>query len=168
MWSIPHGSGIWSPVLPIPEWASFRRRRIHRDGDRSRIHAAMNAEYAGFFDVGMVERKRGQRHHRARHHVPESGRTALEAAGGWSSDTICEDSDLGLTIMELGWRAHYTPTAGMAGDCCRRIIMAFRTPALALGRRRGADHQEALAPVPARAPACSTAIRKREFARSAG
>jgi hypothetical protein len=35
-------------------------------------------------------------------------RTAMEAAGGWSSDTICEDSDLGLTIMELGWRAHYT------------------------------------------------------------
>jgi cellulose synthase/poly-beta-1,6-N-acetylglucosamine synthase-like glycosyltransferase len=35
-------------------------------------------------------------------------RTAMEAAGGWSSDTICEDSDLGLTIMELRWRAHYT------------------------------------------------------------
>jgi hypothetical protein len=35
-------------------------------------------------------------------------RTAMEAAGGWSSDTICEDSDLGLTILELGWRAHYT------------------------------------------------------------
>src|SRR5262249_44445129 len=35
-------------------------------------------------------------------------RTALEAAGGWSSDTICEDTDLGLTILELGWQAHYT------------------------------------------------------------
>jgi glucan 1,3-beta-glucosidase len=35
-------------------------------------------------------------------------RTAIEAAGGWSSDTICEDSDLGLAILELGWRAHYT------------------------------------------------------------
>jgi glucan 1,3-beta-glucosidase len=35
-------------------------------------------------------------------------RTALQTAGGWSSDTICEDSDLGLTILELGWRAHYT------------------------------------------------------------
>ena len=32
----------------------------------------------------------------------------MEAADGWSSDTICEDSDLGLTILELGWRAHYT------------------------------------------------------------
>ena len=34
--------------------------------------------------------------------------SAIAAAGGWSSDTICEDSDLGLTILELGWRAHYT------------------------------------------------------------
>src|SRR6202163_3793399 len=79
----------------------------HRDGDRSHIHAAMNAEYAGFFDVGMVERNEVNA-------IIVHGtmclirRTALEAAGGWSSDTICEDSDLGLTILELGWRAHYT------------------------------------------------------------
>jgi hypothetical protein len=32
----------------------------------------------------------------------------MEAAGGWSSDTICEDTDLGLTILERGWHAHYT------------------------------------------------------------
>src|SRR5215212_8339918 len=35
-------------------------------------------------------------------------RTALASAGGWSSDTICEDSDLGLAILEQGWQAHYT------------------------------------------------------------
>jgi hypothetical protein len=35
-------------------------------------------------------------------------RTALASAGGWSSDTICEDSDLGLAILEQGWHAHYT------------------------------------------------------------
>src|SRR5262249_19699753 len=27
-----------------------------RDGDRTPLHAAMNAEYAGFFDIGMVQR----------------------------------------------------------------------------------------------------------------
>jgi hypothetical protein len=32
----------------------------------------------------------------------------MDAAGGWSSDTICEDTDLGLTLLELGWHAHYT------------------------------------------------------------
>jgi hypothetical protein len=35
-------------------------------------------------------------------------RRALEDAGGWSSDTICEDTDLGLSILERGWLAHYT------------------------------------------------------------
>jgi hypothetical protein len=35
-------------------------------------------------------------------------RAAIDAAGGWSSDTICEDTDLGLTLLELGWQAHYT------------------------------------------------------------
>ena len=28
----------------------------HRDGDRSIMHNAMNGEYAGFFDIGMVQR----------------------------------------------------------------------------------------------------------------
>jgi cellulose synthase/poly-beta-1,6-N-acetylglucosamine synthase-like glycosyltransferase/exo-beta-1,3-glucanase (GH17 family) len=79
----------------------------HRDGYRSIMHAAMNAEYAGFFDIGMVERNEANA-------IIVHGtmclirRAALEAAGGWSSQTICEDTDLGLSIMEFGWRAHYT------------------------------------------------------------
>ena len=52
--------------------------------------------------------QRGQRHHRARHDVPASGARRIESAGGWSSDTIVEDTDLGLRILERGWLAHYT------------------------------------------------------------
>jgi cellulose synthase/poly-beta-1,6-N-acetylglucosamine synthase-like glycosyltransferase/exo-beta-1,3-glucanase (GH17 family) len=95
------------PGFADPEVGLIQAPQDHRDGDRSPIHAAMNAEYAGFFDIGMVERNEVNA-------IIVHGtmclirRTALEAAGGWSSDTICEDSDLGLTIMELGWRAHYT------------------------------------------------------------
>ena len=51
--------------------------------------------------------QRGQRHHRPRHHVPDPTR-CVDEAGGWSSDTICEGTDLGLTILEQGWVAHYT------------------------------------------------------------
>src|SRR5205085_8021353 len=71
------------------------------------MHRAMNAEYAGFFDVGMIQRNENNA-------IVVHGtmclirRAALEAAGGWSSDTICEDTDLGLSILELGWRAQYT------------------------------------------------------------
>ncbi len=79
----------------------------HRDGERSLMHHAMNGEYAGFFDIGMVQRNEYNA-------IIVHGtmclirRAALEAAGGWSSDTICEDTDLGLTLLELGWCAHYT------------------------------------------------------------
>jgi cellulose synthase/poly-beta-1,6-N-acetylglucosamine synthase-like glycosyltransferase len=95
------------PGFADPEVGLIQAPQDHRDGCRSSIHAAMNAEYAGFFDIGMVERNEVNA-------IIVHGtmclirRTAMDAAGGWSSDTICEDSDLGLTILELGWRAHYT------------------------------------------------------------
>jgi len=95
------------PGFADPDVGLIQAPQDHRDADRSLIHAAMNAEYAGFFDIGMVERNEVNA-------IIVHGtmclirRKAMDAAGGWSSDTICEDSDLGLTIMELGWRAHYT------------------------------------------------------------
>jgi hypothetical protein len=32
----------------------------------------------------------------------------MDMAGGWAGDTICEDTDLGLNIIEHGWLTHYT------------------------------------------------------------
>src|SRR5580692_5150535 len=95
------------PSFADPEVGLIQAPQDHRDGDRSLIHAAMNAEYAGFFDIGMVERNEFNA-------IIVHGtmclirRAAMEAAGGWSSDTICEDSDLGLSILEHGWQVHYT------------------------------------------------------------
>jgi exo-beta-1,3-glucanase (GH17 family)/cellulose synthase/poly-beta-1,6-N-acetylglucosamine synthase-like glycosyltransferase len=79
----------------------------HRDASRSLMHHALNGEYAGFFDIGMVQRNESNA-------IIVHGtmclirRAALDAVGGWSSDTICEDTDLGLTLLEHGWHAHYT------------------------------------------------------------
>jgi len=95
------------PVFGDPSVGLIQAPQDHRDESRSVLHYAMNAEYAGFFDIGMVQRNEVNA-------IIVHGtmclirRTALEAAGGWSSDTICEDTDLGLTILELGWHAHYT------------------------------------------------------------
>jgi cellulose synthase/poly-beta-1,6-N-acetylglucosamine synthase-like glycosyltransferase/exo-beta-1,3-glucanase (GH17 family) len=95
------------PGFADPTVGLIQAPQDHRDGDRSVLHHALNAEYAGFFDIGMVERNEANA-------IIVHGtmclirRTALEAAGSWSSDTIVEDTDLGLTILELGWRAHYT------------------------------------------------------------
>ena len=95
------------PVFADPKVGLVQAPQDHRDGDRSVMHHAMNGEYAGFFDIGMVQRNE-------KNAIIVHGtmclirRAALDAAGGWSSDTICEDTDLGLTILELGWQAHYT------------------------------------------------------------
>jgi exo-beta-1,3-glucanase (GH17 family)/cellulose synthase/poly-beta-1,6-N-acetylglucosamine synthase-like glycosyltransferase len=97
------------PVFADPTVGLIQAPQDHRDEARSVLHYAMNAEYAGFFDIGMVQRNEVNA-------IIVHGtmclirRSALEAAGGWSSDTICEDTDLGLTILELGWHAHYTNT----------------------------------------------------------
>jgi exo-beta-1,3-glucanase (GH17 family)/cellulose synthase/poly-beta-1,6-N-acetylglucosamine synthase-like glycosyltransferase len=95
------------PAFVDPTVGLVQAPQDHRDGARSLLHTAMNGEYAGFFDIGMVERNETNA-------IIVHGtmclirRAALEAAGDWSSDTICEDTDLGLTILELGWRALYT------------------------------------------------------------
>ncbi len=81
----------------------------HRDGERSVLHNFMNSEYAGFFDIGMVERNE-QNAIIIHGTMCLMRRAAMDDVGGWSSDTICEDSDLGLAILNRGWHAHYTRT----------------------------------------------------------
>lgn len=96
-----------APLFGDPNVGLVQAPQDHRDGERSVMHYAMNGEYAGFFDIGMVQRNEFNA-------IIAHGtmclirRKAIEAAGGWSSDTICEDTDLGLTLLELGWQAHYT------------------------------------------------------------
>ena len=95
------------PAFCDPKVGLVQAPQDHRDGERSVLHDAMNGEYAGFFDIGMVQRNEFNA-------IVVHGtmclirRAAMEAAGGWSSDTICEDTDLGLTMLELGWQALYT------------------------------------------------------------
>ena len=95
------------PAFADPRVGLVQAPQEHRDGDLSLMHYIMNGEYAGFFDIGMVQRNE----HNA---IIVHGtmclirRAAMDMAGGWSSDTICEDTDLGLTIQQQGWLTHYT------------------------------------------------------------
>jgi hypothetical protein len=95
------------PVFADPRVGLVQAPQEHRDGDRSLMHYIMNGEYAGFFDIGMVQRNEANA-------IIVHGtmcllrRSAMDMAGGWSSDTICEDTDLGLTIQQQGWLTHYT------------------------------------------------------------
>ena len=95
------------PVFADPKVGMIQAPQDHRDGDRSVMHHAMNGEYAGFFDIGMVQRNEANA-------IIVHGtmclirRQALVSTGGWSSDTIVEDADLGLQVLEVGWQIHYT------------------------------------------------------------
>jgi len=95
------------PAFEDPTVGLVQAPQDHRDGGKSVVAELMNGEYAGFFDIGMVQRNEANA-------IVVHGtmclvrRAALIDAGNWSSDTICEDTDLGLTMLERGWRAHYT------------------------------------------------------------
>jgi exo-beta-1,3-glucanase (GH17 family)/cellulose synthase/poly-beta-1,6-N-acetylglucosamine synthase-like glycosyltransferase len=95
------------PVFADPSVGLVQAPQDHRDGDRSVMHYIMNGEYAGFFDIGMVQRNEANA-------IIVHGtmclirRAAMDMAGGWAGDTICEDTDLGLAIIEHGWQTHYT------------------------------------------------------------
>ncbi len=95
------------PAFANPKVGLVQAPQDHRDGDRSIMHHVFNGEYAGFFDIGMVQRNEINA-------IVTHGtmcllrRSAMESAGGWSSDTICEDTDLGLSMLERGWLATYT------------------------------------------------------------
>lgn len=97
------------PAFEDPTVGIVQAPQDHRDANRSLMHEAMNTEYAGFFDIGMVQRNE----HDA---IVVHGtmclmrRAAMVEAGDWSSDTICEDTDLGLSIVESGWKSLYTNT----------------------------------------------------------
>jgi exo-beta-1,3-glucanase (GH17 family)/cellulose synthase/poly-beta-1,6-N-acetylglucosamine synthase-like glycosyltransferase len=97
------------PVFTDPHVGLVQAPQDHRDGDRSLMHYIMNGEYAGFFDIGMVQRNEANA-------IIVHGtmclirRAAMDMAGGWAGDTICEDTDLGLAIIEHGWLTHYTNT----------------------------------------------------------
>lgn len=79
----------------------------HRDGYMSPLKRMMDNEFAGFFDIGMVQRNEDDA-------IIQHGtmclvrREALERVGGWSTETICEDTELGLRLFEAGYQAHYT------------------------------------------------------------
>jgi exo-beta-1,3-glucanase (GH17 family)/cellulose synthase/poly-beta-1,6-N-acetylglucosamine synthase-like glycosyltransferase len=97
------------PAFTDPRVGLVQAPQDHRDGNQSLMHYAMNGEYAGFFDIGMVQRNEQDA-------IIVHGtmclirRAAMDMVGGWAGDTICEDTDLGLAIIEHGWTTHYTNT----------------------------------------------------------
>ena len=78
----------------------------YRDGHQNAFKALCNAEYKGFFYLGMVTRNE-------RNAIIQHGtmtlvrRSFLQAVGGWGVSTVTEDTELGLRILEQGHEAVY-------------------------------------------------------------
>jgi exo-beta-1,3-glucanase (GH17 family)/cellulose synthase/poly-beta-1,6-N-acetylglucosamine synthase-like glycosyltransferase len=89
-----------------PKVAVVQNPQAHRDWEHNAFRRMTNWEYDGFFRIGM--------HHRnERNAIIQHGtmtmvrRGPLEATGGWSEWTICEDAELGLRLMHAGYDTIY-------------------------------------------------------------
>ncbi len=111
------------PQFADPKVAIVQAPQDHRDGHESVFKSFLNSEYSGFFDIGMVQRNEDNA-------IVAHGtmllmrRSAFEEVGGWQTDTITEDTELGLRLFEAGYSAHYTNRRygfGLLPDNYRRL-----------------------------------------------
>jgi cellulose synthase/poly-beta-1,6-N-acetylglucosamine synthase-like glycosyltransferase len=95
------------PAFADPAVGLVQAPQDHRDGRDSFFKNVMNSEYAGFFDIGMVQRNESDA-------IIAHGtmllvrRSAFERVGAWHIDTITEDTELGLRLFEAGYTGQYT------------------------------------------------------------
>jgi exo-beta-1,3-glucanase (GH17 family)/cellulose synthase/poly-beta-1,6-N-acetylglucosamine synthase-like glycosyltransferase len=95
------------PFFNDEQVALVQAPQDHRDHNETPLKHLMNGEYAGFFDIGMVQRNEDNA-------IIQHGtmcmvrRSALDHVGGWDPSTIVEDTELGLRLYEAGFTAHYT------------------------------------------------------------
>lgn len=96
------------PLFNDDKMAIVQAPQDYRDGDENAFKAMCQAEYRGFFHIGMVTRNE-------RNAIIQHGtmtmvrRDVLEEVGGWAEWCITEDAELGLRIFERGYAATYIP-----------------------------------------------------------
>ncbi|HLT78645.1 MAG TPA: glycosyltransferase [Ferrovibrio sp.] len=79
----------------------------HYDWKNDTFKEFINWEYAGFFQIGMVQRNE-------RDAIIQHGtmtlvrRAAIEHVGKWAEWCICEDAEMGLRLLAGGWHSVYT------------------------------------------------------------
>lgn len=95
------------PVFENPNVAIVQAPQDHRDYSENLLKRAMNFEYSGFFDIGMVERNETNSIIVHGTMLLINYKLFLEV-GGWNTDTIVEDTELGLRFFEKGYEMYYS------------------------------------------------------------
>ncbi|MDY0012743.1 MAG: glycosyltransferase [Rhodocyclaceae bacterium] len=95
-----------APHFKVPGVAVVQAPQAHRDWENQPFRRMCNWEFDGFFRIGM--------HHRnERNALIQHGtmtlvrRESLDEVGGWSEWCICEDTELGLRLIEKGYETRY-------------------------------------------------------------
>ncbi len=97
-----------APLFADPDITIVQAPQDYRDGHESLFKAMCEAEYRGFFHIGMVTRNE-------RDAIIQHGtmtlvrRSSLVSVEGWSEWCITEDAELGLKLFEQGHSAIYIP-----------------------------------------------------------
>jgi cellulose synthase/poly-beta-1,6-N-acetylglucosamine synthase-like glycosyltransferase len=99
-----------TPAFSDPQLGIMQAPQDYRDGNENLFKAMCNAEYRGFFQIGMVTRN--ERNAIIQHGTMTMIRkSVLEEVGGWSEWCITEDAELGLRVFEQGYTAQYVPVS---------------------------------------------------------
>lgn len=93
------------PHFADPKIAIVQAPQDYRDGDQSLFKKLCYAEYAGFFQIGMVTRN--DRDAIIQHGTMTMVRRSVMNELGWAEWTITEDAELGLRAFEKGLSAAY-------------------------------------------------------------
>lgn len=95
---VPHFAEANVAVVQAPQ--------AHREWENSFFRHMCNWEFEGFFRIGMHHRH--ERNALIQHGTMTLVRNkALRDAGGWSEWCICEDTELGLRLLEGGYELRY-------------------------------------------------------------
>ncbi len=94
------------PYFDDPKVGHVQAPQDHRDWENDLFKEMINWEYAGFFDIGMVFRNEANA-------IIQHGtmtlvrKKVMEESGRWAEWCICEDAELGLRMMQMGYESNY-------------------------------------------------------------
>ena len=94
------------PYFDKPSVGFVQAPQDHRGWEGDLFKEMCNFEFHGFFQIGMI-------HRNERDAIIQHGtmtlirRQALEKVGRWGEWCICEDSELGLRLMDVGFESVY-------------------------------------------------------------
>jgi len=102
----PHWLKNLVPYFEKPDVGFVQAPQDYRDWKENGFKAFCHWEYAGFFQIGMVQRNESNAiiQHGTMTLVRKS---ALNSVGNWGEWCICEDSELGLRLYRAGYDSIY-------------------------------------------------------------